>query len=145
MNWQYKTLLFGMKKESLLGGAYLDEVELEETLNQHGADGWELVSLVDVRDGLMAVLKKGLKPQLSRPAGSAAEQGEVKPELVTPAGQQPVIQRKNTVAHQPAATHGGNNGRDTAAAGEHPARESLDCNGELFAPQGGDPGRMRIG
>jgi|FLOH01.1.fsa_nt_gi hypothetical protein len=66
MSWSYKTVHFGLKKEGLLGGAFLDEVELEESLNEYGRLGWELVSLVDVQDGLMAVFKQSLNRESER-------------------------------------------------------------------------------
>ncbi|MBC8208670.1 MAG: DUF4177 domain-containing protein [Desulfobulbaceae bacterium] len=73
MGWSYKTVHFGLKKEGLLGGAFLDEVELEVSLNEYGRLGWELISLVDVQDGLMAVLKQ--------PLGRVPEQQDEFPEI----------------------------------------------------------------
>lgn len=58
MNWSYKTTHFSMKKEGLLGNAFLDEAEIEGTLNEFGKAGWELVSLMEVNDGLIAVFKQ---------------------------------------------------------------------------------------
>ena len=56
--WSYKTVHFALKKDGLLGGAFLDDVEMEETLNQYGHAGWELVSVFETRDGVMAVFKQ---------------------------------------------------------------------------------------
>ncbi len=58
MRWNYKTTHFNMKKEGLLGNAFLDEAEIEATLNEFGTSGWELVSLMEVTDGLIAVFKQ---------------------------------------------------------------------------------------
>lgn len=58
MRWSYKTTHFSMKKEGLLGSAFLDEAEIEVTLNEFGTAGWELVSLMEVNDGLIAVFKQ---------------------------------------------------------------------------------------
>lgn len=58
MRWSYKTTHFSMKKEGLLGNAFLDEAEIEATLNEFGTAGWELVSLMEVNDGLIAVFKQ---------------------------------------------------------------------------------------
>lgn len=60
MRWSYKTVHFGLKKDGLLGGAFLDDSEIEETLNEYGQGGWELVSMVDTRDGVIAVFKQPL-------------------------------------------------------------------------------------
>lgn len=58
MRWSYKTVRFGLKKEGLLGSAFLDESEIEYALNEFGKSGWELVSFVEVQDGLVGVLKQ---------------------------------------------------------------------------------------
>lgn len=61
MRWGYKTVQFGLKKEGLLGGSFLDEAEVEQSLNEFGQAGWELVSLFGMQDGLMAVFKQPLE------------------------------------------------------------------------------------
>jgi hypothetical protein len=61
MRWGYKTVQFGLKKEGLLGGSFLDETEVEQSLNEFGQAGWELVSLFAMQDGLMAVFKQPLE------------------------------------------------------------------------------------
>jgi len=58
MRWSYKTVHFEMKKEGLLGGAFLDESEVELSLNAYGKAGWELVSMLETLDGLIAVFKQ---------------------------------------------------------------------------------------
>ncbi len=58
MRWSYKTVHFSLKKEGLLGSAFLDENELEISLNEYGRLGWELVSIQEVNDGLIAILKQ---------------------------------------------------------------------------------------
>lgn len=58
MRWSYKTVHFSLKKEGLLGSAFLDENELEISLNEYGRLGWELVSLQEVNDGLIAIFKQ---------------------------------------------------------------------------------------
>lgn len=42
--WEYKTIKY--KTIGFLGGK-VDEEQFEETLNQYGFDGWELVSCFD--------------------------------------------------------------------------------------------------
>lgn len=58
MRWSYKTVHFSLKKEGLLGSAFLDEAEIEISLNEYGKSGWELVSFMEVNDGLIAVFKQ---------------------------------------------------------------------------------------
>lgn len=60
MRWSYKTVHYEMKKEGLLGSAFLDESEIELSLNEYGKSGWELVSMLETLDGLIAVFKQPL-------------------------------------------------------------------------------------
>jgi hypothetical protein len=60
MKWSYKTVHFELKKEGLLGGAFLDEAEIEEQLNDYGRSGWELISVLEVQDGIIAFFKQSL-------------------------------------------------------------------------------------
>ncbi len=60
MRWSYKTIHYELKKEGILGSAFLDEPEIELSLNQYGKAGWELVSLLETLDGLIAVFKQPL-------------------------------------------------------------------------------------
>lgn len=60
MRWSYKTVHYALKKEGFLGSAFLDESEIEMSLNEYGKAGWELVSLLETLDGLTAVFKQPL-------------------------------------------------------------------------------------
>jgi hypothetical protein len=60
MRWSYKTVHFELKKEGLLGSSFLDESEVEYSLNEFGKAGWELVSMLETMDGLIAVFKQPL-------------------------------------------------------------------------------------
>lgn len=60
MRWSYKTVHYELKKEGLLGSTFLDESEVEQSLNEYGKAGWELVSLLETMDGLVAVFKQPL-------------------------------------------------------------------------------------
>lgn len=60
MRWSYKTVHYELKKEGLLGSAFLDESEVELSLNEYGKAGWELVSILETQDGLIAVFKQPL-------------------------------------------------------------------------------------
>lgn len=60
MRWSYKTVHYELKKEGLLGSAFLDESEMEQSLNEYGKAGWELISLLETLDGLIAVFKQPL-------------------------------------------------------------------------------------
>ena len=65
MRWSYKTEHFSLKKEGLLGSAFLDEAEIEVSLNEFGKAGWELVSFMEVTDGMIAVFKQPLNQGIS--------------------------------------------------------------------------------
>ena len=60
MRWSYKTVHYELKKEGLLGSAFLDESEMELSLNEYGRAGWELVSVIQTIDGIIAVFKQPL-------------------------------------------------------------------------------------
>jgi len=64
MRWSYKTVQYGLKKEGLLGSSFLDEAEVEQSLNEFGQAGWELVTLFGMHDGLMAVFKQPLERKI---------------------------------------------------------------------------------
>ncbi len=66
--WKYKTVHFALKKDGILGGSFLDEAEIEQTLNNLGQEGWELVSFLDGSEGLFGVFK-----QMSRQPNGVAE------------------------------------------------------------------------
>ncbi|PID41326.1 MAG: hypothetical protein CR981_03585 [Proteobacteria bacterium] len=67
MNWSYKTVHFELKKEGLLGSGVLDESEMEQELNEFGCNGWELISVLEVQDGVIAFFKQpfGMKSALN--------------------------------------------------------------------------------
>lgn len=84
MRWSYKTVHYEMKKEGLLGSAFLDESEIEQSLNEYGKAGWELVSMLETLDGLIAVFKQPLSLGLRTvPRGEGeAERQPILPKLV---------------------------------------------------------------
>ena len=65
MRWSYKTVHYELKKEGLLGSSFLDESEIELSLNQYGRAGWELVSMLETQDGVIAVFKQPLSMDVS--------------------------------------------------------------------------------
>jgi hypothetical protein len=84
MRWSYKTVHFELKKEGILGSAFLDEPEIELSLNQYGKAGWELVSLLETMDGLIAIFKQPFSldtPSFSSPAESIERMKRVPREL----------------------------------------------------------------
>ena len=87
MRWSYKTVHYDYKKEGLLGGVFLDEAEVEESMNEFGRAGWELVSLLEVQEGLMATFKQQIKEGTTS-AGQRVVASETKedqpPPTVTP-------------------------------------------------------------
>jgi hypothetical protein len=60
VRWSYKTVHYELKKEGLLGSAFLDAPEIEISLNEYGRAGWELVSTLETMDGIVAVFKQSL-------------------------------------------------------------------------------------
>ena len=67
MRWGYKTVHFELKKEGLLGSGVLDESEIEQELNEFGQNGWELVSVLEVQDGIIVIFKQPLDHHLAPP------------------------------------------------------------------------------
>ena len=63
MRWGYKTVHFELKKEGILGSGFLDESEIEQELNEFGQNGWELVSVLEVHDGIIVFFKQQLGQQ----------------------------------------------------------------------------------
>lgn len=63
MRWSYKTVHYELKKEGLLGSAFLDESAMELSLNEYGKAGWELVSILETQEGFIAVFKQPLGGQ----------------------------------------------------------------------------------
>ena len=82
MRWSYKTVHYELKKEGLLGSAFLDESEMELSLNEYGKAGWELVSVIENMDGLVAVFKQplSLEGDLNFPVDQEVKYNDV-PEL----------------------------------------------------------------
>jgi len=60
MKWSYKTVHFELKKEGLLGVGFLDESEIEHALNEYGKSGWEVISVLEVQDGIIVIFKQPL-------------------------------------------------------------------------------------
>ena len=58
MRWQYRTIVFEFQKDGLLGDRFIDDEDVENTLNEQGREGWELVSATTVQDGLLTLLKR---------------------------------------------------------------------------------------
>lgn len=83
MRWCYKTVHFDLKKEGFLGSAFLDEAEVEQSLNEYGQSGWELVSIVETQDGLIAFFKQPLEPVTKNKAFHPVEEYEVLEEEIS--------------------------------------------------------------
>ena len=87
MRWSYKTVRYELKKDGLLGSAFLDEAEMEQSLNEYGKSGWELVSVLETLDGVIAIFKQALGGDLKRhvaPAPAVAAVSLVAEEALTP-------------------------------------------------------------
>lgn len=76
MQWKYRTILFEFAKDGLLGDHYLNDEEIENTLNEQGADGWELVNVTLLQDGLLAVMKRSAEAVKIAEVSGAGEREE---------------------------------------------------------------------
>ena len=81
MLWKYRTILFEFTKDGLLGDRYVDDEEMERSLNELGALGWELVNVTLLQDGLLAILKHAAADTVTagptvRPVAAAAPGSE---------------------------------------------------------------------
>ncbi len=61
MQWEYRTILFEFQKDGLLGDTFIDDEDIEQTLNEQGLQGWELVNVALIQEGLLAFCKRQLK------------------------------------------------------------------------------------
>lgn len=97
MRWSYKTVHYELKKEGLLGSAFLDESEIELSLNQYGRAGWELVSMLETQDGVIAVFKQPLSMDVSQSFKIDAENdnhnGLMEEVRTTPPAEREIIER----------------------------------------------------
>ena len=84
MLWQYRTILFEFKKDGLLGDKYVDDEEMENTLNQLGGQAWELVSVTLLQDGVLAFLKRPAQKERVVEESVAASSAQQLPPIVTP-------------------------------------------------------------
>jgi hypothetical protein len=95
MQWQYRTLLFEFTKDGLLGDKYVDDEEMEKTLNEMGRQGWELVNVALLQDGLLTFLKLPLDTgeRVVQPSTIGMDLAE-KPSAREPVAAEPPPQRR---------------------------------------------------
>ena len=62
---QYRTNIYEFTKDSLLGDKYVDDEEMEKSLNEMGGKGWELVSVSLLQDGLLVFLKRPVPKEVA--------------------------------------------------------------------------------
>jgi len=86
MLWQYRTNLFEFTKDGLLGDKYVDDEEMEKTLNELGGQEWELVSVSLLQDGLLVFLK--------RPMLEGTEAAIEQPRIIEPIAAPPVVESR---------------------------------------------------
>lgn len=82
--WQYQTMLFEFRKDGLLGDKYIDDEEVENVLNEHGKLGWELVNVTPVQEGLLAFMKKEIRPAAKRVQAAPADIPVIEETVVQP-------------------------------------------------------------
>ncbi len=90
-------MLFEYHKDGLLGERYIDDEEVEETLNQQGMSGWELVGVTPIKDGLLAFCKRP-RNYASSPQQEVREQVEPEDLVVVETGRPQGAQELN---HRP--------------------------------------------
>jgi len=118
MRWSYKTEHFSLKKDGLLGSSFLDEEEIELSLNEYGKSGWELVSFMEVNDGLIAVFKQPFGHGLPGPeedVGQDEDDVTVKPVVGTSPVPESVVKPSvgNVQPDKDVAEKEGKNPKDT--------------------------------
>lgn len=84
MLWQYRTILFEFTKDGLLGDKYVDDEEMEKTLNQLGGKAWELVNVTLLQDGVLAFLKKPARQEMVIEEPVAAAPAVSSPPIIKP-------------------------------------------------------------
>lgn len=84
MLWQYRTILFEFTKDGLLGDKYVDDEEMEKTLNQLGGKAWELVNVTLLQDGVLAFLKKPVQQEMVIEEPVAAAPAVSSPPIIKP-------------------------------------------------------------
>jgi len=96
MQWQYRTILFEFTKDGLLGDKYVDDEEMEKTLNQMGGQGWELINVTLLQDGVLGFLKKPVQqervfeePMVAASPASPSAQPVIRPRYAAPAQRAP--------------------------------------------------------
>jgi Domain of unknown function (DUF4177) len=99
MRWSYKTVHYELKKEGLLGSSFLDESEVEQSLNEYGKAGWELVSILETQEGLIAVFKQPLS--VGKQTSSFSEEDVAESQYV------PLRPKKDEFRLEPAPNTGG--------------------------------------
>lgn len=95
MLWQYRTILFEFTKDGLLGDKYVDDEEMEKSLNELGEQEWDLVNVSLLQDGLLAFLKR---PARAEEVVAERPRAVELPPPVIPS--RPVITPRNTAASE---------------------------------------------
>ena len=92
MLWQYKTVLFEFTKDGILGDRYVDDEEMEKTLNELGRQSWELVNVSLLQDGLLAFLKRVVEEEaVPQRATTSTRREEARPTINRAPAVEPAI------------------------------------------------------
>ncbi len=91
MLWQYRTVLFEFTKDGILGDRYVDDEEMEKTLNELGRQSWELVNVSLLQDGLLAFLKRALEQDTSQRMTATQHHEEQRPPINKAPSVEPTI------------------------------------------------------
>ncbi len=99
MLWQYRTILFEFTKNGLLGDKYVDDEDMEKTLNQLGRQSWELVDVSLLQDGVLAFLKRPSEITVDNPRRENFRPMESALQTSVNEPQAPVLTRESAVSH----------------------------------------------
>lgn len=100
MVWQYRTHLFEFTKDGLLGDKYVDDEEMEKSLNELGKKRWELVNVSLLQDGLLVFLKRPVLDETVEELEQPVELEDVlSPPIVQP---RPSLLTKEPAVFEPA-------------------------------------------
>ena len=112
MYWQYRTILFEFQKDGLLGDKYVDDEEVEKILNEQGEQGWELVSVTAVQEGLLTFFKR-VRSQAKDQSGTREE---------------PSAAARPPVPLRPASFPSPSSGREASGGEQRPVAPKIKSN-----------------
>lgn len=99
-------MLFEYQKDGLLGDKYIDDEQLEKTLNDQGNTGWELIAVTPVQEGLLAFFKRVRSQTQEQPARQEAHILESENMAGRPSRPAPPVEKNIQPSEPPSADSG---------------------------------------